>query len=259
MLYLYLALLFGMIWWVADKELKEKFNKPLKYISLVFILIIAMVDVFMFIETERLVYANSNSNGTGIDYIYQTLNCPTSMNLVSGINISGNINSFCNNGNPYIVQFNGNVTDLNLVNNYNINMSNNIIIDYKSNDTSNDTYLQYYNGAIWITLYNLIYVTNYTIVQIPTNVSFNSVRLYDVSAGSQGTLYISELELQSNKITNIYGKTSLDTATIVGYHYSEYYVMDLISSMLPEIAMAIIFLAVVQYLLLLYNDVYGKR
>jgi hypothetical protein len=70
MIFLYLGLFFGFIWWIANTHLKEQFNPYLKYSAIFFIAILIATDVFFFIETDRFYKAKAVGGDLGIGYSY---------------------------------------------------------------------------------------------------------------------------------------------------------------------------------------------
>lgn len=55
MFLLYFALMLFGLWYLGDKKLGPQFVSWLKYPSLAFILVLAAVDIFFMIETQRLI------------------------------------------------------------------------------------------------------------------------------------------------------------------------------------------------------------
>ena len=77
MVYLFFGLFLLMLWWLADKGLKARFNPYLKYGSLVFIAILVASDVFLFVETQRWVDTckyETTGHCQGLTYSYTYLN-----------------------------------------------------------------------------------------------------------------------------------------------------------------------------------------
>ena len=86
-----LSLMFLLIWYLADKYLKDRFNPYLKYSAILFIGILIAVDLFMFVSAERMINiqheieVNNTLMTTCLSYTYNitdsnattTLFCPT--------------------------------------------------------------------------------------------------------------------------------------------------------------------------------------
>lgn len=268
MLLMFLAILFGFIWYVMNKELKSEFNRYLKYGSLFLIVLLVAIDVFMFIETERMIKVSN----TPIQYIMTNEACPNGMAIVAGTNISGNLNSLCKQDNDTLnVRYTGGGGGVNLDLRFNISATNpqSVNFMYKSNDSDNDTLMQYNDGSGWVTFYSLATtITNntYVSISIPVLYSVNSslytqIRIYDVAPpASTGMLSIDKLTITDGKVTSIYSSKDIDTGTIVSYHYSEYAVMPLLANVIPALILAIILFMFIQYMMSMYvNQMSGKN
>lgn len=269
MLYTYFALLFGFIWFIADKELKDSFNKYLKYSSAFFILLMIAIDLFMFVETERYLHANEY-NDSGLVFSNILSSCPINMSIVVGTNISGNLFSLCyDDKNASEFRFTGGGINADYRVNYSAKNPKYVNIKYKSNDSDNDTVLQYDSGVGWVSITTLPSTTNnetYTTLSVAAlqNVnssSYNRLRIYDISPpASNGMFSIEYITLSDNIETYLYSQTSIDTATVAAYHYSEYAFMETLTDMLPYVAMLVGVLLGIQYLYLMYIDsVYGRK
>lgn len=68
MIYAYFAGLILLVWYAVDKNLGEKFFVPLKYSVLLICLILIAFDLYMFVQTERFLYAREIDATNGVKY-----------------------------------------------------------------------------------------------------------------------------------------------------------------------------------------------
>lgn len=70
MILLALALMFGLLWYLTDKNLKGEFQPWLKWGSLAFIALFVLFEAYLFLETDRMISAREISATDGIKYSY---------------------------------------------------------------------------------------------------------------------------------------------------------------------------------------------
>jgi len=273
MLFLFLAILFGFIWYAMVKELKSEFNRYLKYGSLFLIVLLVAIDLFMFIETNRYTdmvcclggSCKNDSTSSGVGYNYLTQVCPDSLVLNAGNNLSGDVASLCNDdNNSYVVEYNS-ITGLDLQINSNANNPKYVNIKYKSSGTDNMSIVQFYDGIGWNTFYSYSDTSGYYSIQIPTFMATNTssydiIKFSDSGLLTNGQLDIEQLTLTNDVFTPMYSNSGLDTATIVAYHASEYAVMPILVNLIPAFIGFIAFMMFVQYMMSMYsNQISGRN
>lgn len=70
MIFLLIGLFLGLIWYIADKSLKERFLPYLKWPSLFVIILMVSTDIFFFVEMERFLKAKAVGGDNGIAYSF---------------------------------------------------------------------------------------------------------------------------------------------------------------------------------------------
>jgi len=255
------------------KELKNEFNRYLKYGSLFLIVLLVAIDIFMFIETNRYTdmacciggSCKNDSGVTGIGYNYLTTICPDSLALNEGNNISGDVSSLCyDDNNSYIVDYND-TTGLDLQINSSASNPKYINMKYKDTGTDNISIVQFYDGAGWITFYSYADTSGYYSVQIPTfmagnSTSYDIIKFSDLGLTDNARVSIEQLTITNDVFTPMYSSSGLDTATIVAYHASEYAVMPILVNLIPAFIGFIAFMMFVQYMMSMYsNQISGRN
>lgn len=287
MVYLLFALALLLVWWLIDRSLKKQFLPYLKWPALIMIAILASVDIFYWVETDRLINAHEccsacNTTQQGLEsscsqccisYTSPGGSCTLNNIIINhGVYVSGNESTLAFADNNYYVVMNNvaNSGTYNLTANYTCTSAPNMLYFKGRSDMLNRTKILINNTAtgLWNTLYSFDasatdYVNNADVSGISVLNADNTVLVQVETTDSSintAYLYLDELKL-TNPITNkMYCSNTTDTGSIMAYHYAEYEIMPLFVNMLPYIAIAVGFGMVIQYILFLYKTAqYGSE
>ena len=265
-----------IVWWLSEKSFTDDTSKTVlipgfKMAMLIFAFTLVLVDVYMFVETNRLVMASANSiNGSCVSYIGSQMMYPTSMAAVNGTLMSGTVASLFQRNDGNVASFNEDVGTPGA----------NISINFTT--ASNFTTLHFTGrtdepGAT----FHVDFITpagapatmlafSDSAGYIDTTVAFNgsayvngsNVTAYVASTGAgnvSSRLYLDWFVLSGTQTYTAYCDNSDDTQTIFIYHRMENDIMLLILNMLPYLGMLIMAIIVIQVIMLVANTAIGKK
>jgi len=86
MIFILAAIAFGFLWYLADRYLKNDFLPYLKWSAPILIVLLVAMDVFLFVETERMLYAREIGDDVGVSYSwYNAVTNSTTTHSMYGI------------------------------------------------------------------------------------------------------------------------------------------------------------------------------
>jgi hypothetical protein len=276
MMYWFLATLFFGLWYVADKQLKQRFNPYLKWGALAMIFLFVFFDGFMFLETERLINAheccsNCADNSTGeceqccISYISNSMCGNLSEIVIAGTQTTGNNKSLLERDDD-IVTIMLNMQKPIYIMDVNISCPSNTLMFKGKSDTDTNE-ISIYNGSSWITIYTFGNSTEYyeQIIDISAyQYIFNNTMRFRVESkddGSQSTMfaYFDQLNTVTPVTHKMYCDDTGDTAAIMAYHYIEYPIIVVIMDLLPFLAIFVVLVFGYQILTIMYDNALNPR
>lgn len=255
-----LALIIGALWWMAESKFKEEFLPYLKWPLLAIAVIFVLFDAFMFVETSRLIDAQTCCCCDDGDYESGNSTCDTAtcckkyiqdyeyeaenLTVMLGNELSGNVTSSYKayDGNVHISEAN----------------SDGLLIyaDYIVSDAPDTaSYRVRYNGSGQMTLYvdyygNLTQLSAVTLgnawvvnsAAVP-NMPNQTIRLiWNATNFDIGETFEIDWQVLDGETTHtMYCVDDMDTAAIFAYHYTEYSVIPLFTGMLPYLGIIAIF------------------
>ena len=264
MIYIILGLLFIAIALGMDKAFRTELSPIVKYGLFAFALVFIIVDVFMFIETDRLINAHEcceecTENDTiscdqccirfdsyaleGVDYV-QT---------VQGVYVEGGNRSFDNPDDYNVYMAMGTTTEVR-IDFYNVPAYNQINVQM---GTTNDSQmnLDIWTGSNWSTIW--------TFGGPMARNSFVPLNKYIINDTVQfrviGTLLPNEtyegdwFMLSTSKPYYMYCSDTADTGTIIAWHYTEYAIIPLFINLLPYLGIFAGLVICIQYVYIWYT------
>jgi hypothetical protein len=267
------AFICGIIWWLTETTFKDEVSKNIlipgfKIALILFAFILVLVDVYMFVETNRFVTAGGNNVSNCLSYNGTMSYYPAIQSVVGGTLLSGTVNSlfYVDNDIDNILENNAGQTEL-YANYTGVTAFNKF--DFAGTITGNATpfYIEaYQNITGWDTLYTFSYPGNFN-----TGISLNGskytdangtvqLRIISATAGSiSDHLQVDWLILEGSQTYTAYCNSGDDTRNVFIFHQMESGIMLLLLTLLPYGAILLMAIIVIQVILLLANALQGKK
>jgi hypothetical protein len=276
MILLFIAFLCALVYWLADSSFKDDVSKKalipgFKVTMLIFAFTLVLVDVYMFVETNRLVMASANSiNGSCVSYIGSQMMYPTSMAAVNGTLMAGNLASLFQRNDGNVASFNEVVGTPGANISINFTSASNFTtlhftgrtdepgatfhVDFITPAGATTTVLAFSDSTGYIDTTAVFNGSGY--------VNGSNVTAYVASTGAgnvSSRLYLDWFVLSGSQTYTAYCDDSEDTQTIFIYHRMENDIMLLLLNMLPFLGMMIMAIILIQVLMLGANQLTGKK
>jgi len=270
MILLFFSFICALIWWLADTNFKGSDVKGtlipgFKVALLIFAFVLTLVDVYMFVEMNRLVQTSASSiNGSCITYTGALMAYPSTITAGAGTVSSGNKDSlaFQNDGNILdMIEDPGNPgINLTVLFTGVTNFSNLHFVGMTDEPTANfHVDLQKPDGS-WATIYafsnssgmtsNMMTVNGTTY----TNGSVVTARILSQQIGNVSSRFkLDWFVLSGTSSYTAYCPTDNDTMNIFIFHNMENSIMLLLLNLLPYLGMLIFALIAIQTVSLLYT------
>ena len=275
MILLFFAFLCALVWKYADSSFtgpiaKNSLIPGFKAAMLVFAFILVLVDVTMFIETNRLIVTTAGSvNGSCVAYTGSASHQASAMSVIAGTVTSGSITSLAAKGDGDILvalEEGGSPGYDNEVNFTGVSSFDTVYFSGMTDDPSATFLLQLADSSgIWHTIYAFSgsggYLTN--IISVNGSAYINgttaSIRILDDSAGNVSNhVNLDWLMISGNQTYTAYCPNSPDTEMVFIYHKMEGDMTLMLLTMLPYIGIFIFFIIMLQVLILIYEYATGK-
>lgn len=272
MMYLLLATIFFVLWYVADKQLRARFNPYLKWGSLAIIFFFVFYDTFMFIETQRLLSVSGGSNINNLSSANSCLGYITSMPcslltmvVNSGTLSSGSSSSLIYVDNQYVtvmMHVGSPAYELDI----NTSCPSDIILFKGRSDTPNNE-IDIYSSGTWNNVYAFSNSTSDYQQQINisnfknTSSGIVQLRIFSNDAGASPllNLNVDQLTTLNTVSTSAYCYNTQDTADILAYHQTEDAIIPQLFWLLPYLAFFVIVLLGIQVLMIMYDNAMNPR
>lgn len=276
MILLFFAFLCGLIWRYADTSFtgpiaKSSLIPGFKAAMLVFAFILVLVDVTIFIETNRLIVTSAGSiNGSCVSYTGSSSYMPTSLAVEYGSVLSGTVSSldYHNDGDVLLALEVGGAPGYAAYANYTgVTAFDTLYFSGMTDDPSSTFWVQIQDPAgAWHTIYAFAGSTSYytNIITVNGSLYINgstvSVRILDDSPGNvTSRVYTDWLMISGDHTYTAYCPDSADTELVFIYHQMESSMILMLLNMLPFIAMFVFFIIMLQVLLLIYEYATGRN
>lgn len=265
MMWMILGLLFVSIALIMDKAFKTELSPVAKYGMFAFAAVFILVDVFMFIETDRLINAHEccqECNETGeayceqccIAYNSQQTEYLSNVTIINGSWTDGYRESFdyidddiyIVAGDPDYVEIHYNFTGVDSYSLINARMG-----------TSEASAMQMdiWDGSNWTVIWS--FSDNWTqnsFAPLSPYIIDNEVRLRVFGTLGVNEEYHAELlTLTYSNPVYMYCENTADTASIIAWHYTEYSIMPLFINLLPFLAIFAATMICIQYVYIWYK------
>lgn len=279
------AAVLGFLWWLADRHLKEKFTGYLKYGSMVLIGLFICTEAYMVMEKGNLIAAHEccaddcGDNATQEPGSLQCEQCcisytsPSYCELVNmsvyPVQIAGDEGSLTFRDNdlliiPLDVEGQGVAYDVYL--NFSCEHGYSMYM-FKGKSDVDDNTVGIWNGSDYDTFYAYGSSADFYTQEIDMsgmqywfdNTTLTGIRMTSTDYPTTDQYaYFDQSWLVGSMTNKMYCTDTIDTGTIMAWHYTEYWVMHDWIGAIPWVMMFCTVAIIIQALRMWYDGTYGK-
>lgn len=250
MIFLFLALLLFIFWKSIEANTTNEYvmlasgSSLLKAVLFLLMGSFLLLEAFVFIETGRLIDVQQFNSSSCINAYASSVIPPDAYSLDEGTEASGNISSFSDNGDPYVIESAGAAA---LYLNYSTESAEALLIKAESSGSA-PVAIEYLLAGSWESAYSImtddvLYTANASI-----SGSGSPLQVRVTSEAPVGNITISRLEALHQDTYPMYCSDGWDTGFIVGMHMADYQSVSLLTIYMPYIAGLLAIALVLHYL-----------
>lgn len=269
-----------LLWYLADKYLKENFYAHLKWGSLVLIGLFICTEAYMVMEKGNLIAAHeccadgcNSTVGTECKQCCISYTSPSYCEIVNlsvwPAPVSGDNESLVFRDNDYLIvplDMEGQGTPYDIYVNYTCQHGYEMYYFKGRSDVDGNT-VGIWNGSGYDTFYAYSSSTEDYHQEIDMsgmqywfdNTTIVGIRLTSTDYATTDDFYYLDQSMLFGQMTNrMYCDDTIDTGTIMAWHYTEYWVMHDWVGAIPWVMMFCTMAVIIQALLMWYDKEYGK-